>query len=106
MLITDVIVHPGQNIVIRGNGNTVVVGATQLQVLAHGELHLEQLTLAESTDSSAVIVNGRVFVRSSTVCDCALSSTNYYGTKGAVSAGAAFFVLGGELEIVGTGMTA
>ena len=57
-LVADLIVH--RNMTIFGNGNTLKVGKHQLRVRGGAHLTIHRTIIADSVDSSAVIVEGRM----------------------------------------------
>ena len=97
-LISNIVVKPGEHLLIEGNGNSLILGDWQIQVLASGDLVLKNLTVAESTRSSAVFLAGRALVSHSTFRDCS-ASWNAVTSWGPIAGGAAFFVLSGVLEL-------
>ena len=97
-LIGDVIVRDGARLLIKGNGNTLLVGNHQVRVRVGGELRLDNLTIAESQLSPALVVEGHVVAVHTTFRDCS-SRVNGVTAYGTGAAGGAIRVAGGRLEL-------
>jgi hypothetical protein len=85
-LLSDVVVLQQSTLEIIGNGNTIVVGTRQVRVFENATLTLESIIVAESVESSAVVViGGSLILRNSTIRDCR-TSINFLNPDGMLEA--------------------
>ena len=97
-LLSDLVLWGGQ-LSIAGGGATIHVGQRQIRVSPFAELFLDRVTVASSTASSAVLVEGRMVATDSSIRNCT-ARLNVLGPDGSDSQGGAAYVApGGELVL-------
>jgi hypothetical protein len=91
---SDIVVRSGQRVTILGNGVVLQLGDRQVRVMRGGELTLDSVFIAGSTDSSALVVEGKLVLRNSTVSNCS-ARLNAVSNDGLESRGGGVYVMGG-----------
>ena len=97
-LVSDLVLRGTQRLSIIG-GDAVVVGAHQFRVSPNAELTLDSVTIADSSSSSALLVEGRVFATKTTFRNC-FARWNVLGPSGVDSnGGVAHVAQAGQLSL-------
>jgi hypothetical protein len=90
----DIVVRGGQQVTFVGNFNTLQLGKRQIRVEHGGELVLEAIILADSSGSSAILAEGKLVLRNSTVRNCT-ARMNVFSYDGLQSRGGGLHATGG-----------
>jgi hypothetical protein len=93
-LVSDLVVRAGQRVSLSGDGGSLRIGKQQVQVHPGGSLETLRLAIAESEDSSAVVVEGVAAFTNSTFVGCS-ARLNAVSERGLESHGGAIAVIGG-----------
>ena len=93
-LLGDIVVRNGQQVTFAGNLNTLRLRDRQVRVEHGGELVLEAVIVTDSSGSSAILVEGKLVLRSSTVRNCT-ARMNVFSDEGLQSRGGGLHVTGG-----------
>ncbi len=96
----DVVVRAGQRLTFLGNGVVLQLGDRQVRVMRGGELTLDSIVIVGSAESSALVVEGKLVLRNSTVRSCS-ARMNVVSTNGLESRGGGIYVSSGSaLEVL------